>query len=261
MAFKRSAVRFRLAPPLVIFSTFAIRPGRVHLSVLLLAMGAVLTGCSFGGGDDPKTSVAPKNIETLKIVFDPTRHPDGQWLHVPLSGETTYERVEFEDKVAMRATPDDSSSFLLRRVQIDPLRCRYLEINWAAEDVQGSANLHEKSGDDVAGSVIVAFGDPGTLFAPNSVPILRYVWTNELHSVDAVIDNPYQPAAVKNIVLRTDDDGEWRKDTRDLIADFRRAFNREPDETVQGIAIMTDNDQTEQSVEFYYGEVRSLCSG
>ena len=243
------------------FYSLSVRPLKSTSPLLVLALAAVLTGCSFGGSDEPETSVAPKNIETLTILLDPTRLPDAQWRHVALSSETAYERIEFEDRVAIRATPDDSSSFLLRRVQIDPLRCRYLEINWAAEDVQGSANLHEKSGDDVAGSVIVAFGDPGTLFGSNSVPMLRYVWTNELHSIDAVIDNPYQPGAIKNIVLRTDDDGEWRKDTRDLIADFRRAFNREPDQPVQGIAIMTDNDQTEQSVEFYYGEVRSLCSG
>ncbi len=241
------------------FSTLAVQPGKVCSPVLAFALAAVLSACSFGGSEDPKTSVAPKNIDTLTIFFDPARHPDAQWQHVSRSGETTYERLEFEDRPALRATPDDAASYLVRRVQIDPARCRYLEINWAAEDVQGSANLHEKSGDDVAGSVIVAFGDPGTIFAPNSVPVLRYVWTNELHSVDAVIDNPYQPAALKSIVVRTDDDGEWRKDTRDLVADFRRAFNREPSGGIQGIAIMSDNDQTEQSVEFYYGEIRSLC--
>lgn len=229
--------------------------------VPVLAAIMILAGCSFGGEEEPEPSVSLQNVESSTALFAPESYNEDEWRHVRFSGETKYETKQFDDRPALRATADDSASILIRRVRVDPNRCRYMEINWASEDVQGSANLHEKSGDDVAGSILIAFGDPGTLLAPNSIPVLRYVWTNELHNVGDVIDSPYLPGVVKSIVLRTGEDNEWRKDTRDLVADFQRAFDREPDDVVYGIAIMTDNDQTAQPVEFYYGEIRTICAG
>ena len=232
----------------------------------LTIAAAGIAGCSFGGGDEPDTSVVPYKVLTHSILFDPQKYPGDQWRHIQLSGQTAYERVEYDDEPALRAVAEGASSVLIRRVRFDPGQCRYLEINWSAEEVQEAANLHEKSGDDVAGSVFVVFGDPGNLLDPTPVPVLRYVWTNELHGAEVVIDSPNTQGYViqgyvKNIVLRTGEDDDWQKDTRDLLADFRKAFGRDPIDIVHGIALMTDNDQTREDVEFHYGQIRSLCTG
>jgi hypothetical protein len=42
------------------------------------------------------------------------------------------------------------------------------------------------------------------------------------------------------------------------VDDFRLAFGREPPENVEVIAFFTDNDQTGEPVEAYYGAVRAL---
>ena len=52
--------------------------------------------------------------------------------------------------------------------------------------------------------------------------------------------------------------GQWLRERRNVINDFRRAFGREPPETVEMIALFTDNDQTREPVEAYYGAVGAL---
>ena len=90
------------------------------------------------------------------------------------------------------------------------------------------------------------FGDPGFLSSPNEVPTIRYVWSTVRHKTGDIIANPYMPKLVKNVVVRAGprDSGQWLTESRDLAADFRRAFGRDPESPVRAVAIFTDNDQT-----------------
>ncbi len=47
---------------------------------------------------------------------------------------------------------------------------------------------------------------------------------------------------------------------RNVVRDFRRAFGREPPEEVELIAVFTDNDQTKEPVETYYGFIRAYAT-
>ncbi|MGH6933366.1 MAG: DUF3047 domain-containing protein, partial [Dongiaceae bacterium] len=51
---------------------------------------------------------------------------------------------------------------------------------------------------------------------------------------------------------------QWVSEERDVVDDFRRAYGREPPLEVRVIALFTDNDQTGQPVESYYGAIRAL---
>ena len=51
--------------------------------------------------------------------------------------------------------------------------------------------------------------------------------------------------------------GQWREETRNLYEDFRRAFGEEPP-LVNGVAIMTDSDNTGESAVAYYGDISFL---
>ncbi len=79
---------------------------------------------------------------------------------------------------------------------------------------------------------------------------------------DAVIDNPYMPGIVRNIVVRTGTEhiGEWITERRNIVADFKRAFGEEPTHAVEAFALFTDNDQTKEAVEAYYAYARLLCA-
>jgi hypothetical protein len=52
--------------------------------------------------------------------------------------------------------------------------------------------------------------------------------------------------------------GQWVRERRNVVDDFRRSFGREPPEAVELIALFTDNDQTREPVEAYYGAIVAL---
>jgi hypothetical protein len=48
--------------------------------------------------------------------------------------------------------------------------------------------------------------------------------------------------------------GEWVEVERDILADYRRAFNEDPP-PVSGVAVMTDTDQTGASATAWFGDI------
>jgi hypothetical protein len=48
---------------------------------------------------------------------------------------------------------------------------------------------------------------------------------------------------------------QWVRVERNIVEDYRKAFGEEPP-TISGVAIMTDTDNTGESVTAYYGDIR-----
>ncbi len=181
---------------------------------------------------------------------------------MPLRGETDYRLAVYDDRVAIRAVGQDSASGLIRRILVDPAQCREIEWSWAVNRLQPDAVLTLKEHEDVAASIFLMFGDPGFMLDPSPVPTLRYVWSNESADVGAIIDNPYMKGIVRSIVIKAglDPNRSWVVQRRDVHEDFQRAFGYPPDDRIHAIALFTDNDQTKQPVEAYYGWARVLCA-
>lgn len=184
-----------------------------------------------------------------------------EWFHMPLRGKTDYRLVVFDGQVAIRAVGQESASGLIRRVLVDPELCREMEWTWAVTKLQSDAILFVKEREDVAASIFLMFGDPGFMLDPKPVPTLRYVWTNESVEIETIIDNPYLKGTVRSIVIEAGQRayGSWVIERRNILEDFERAFGRKPDDKIHAIAIFTDNDQTKQAVEAYYGWARVHC--
>jgi len=96
--------------------------------------------------------------------------------------------------------------------------------------------------------------------ANRNVPTLAYVWTAGQLREGTIVDSPHHPGVVRSVVVKSGGArlGQWIREHRNVIADFRRAFGRDPPETVEVIALFTDNDQTGEPVEAYYGAIRAL---
>jgi hypothetical protein len=64
------------------------------------------------------------------------------------------------------------------------------------------------------------------------------------------------------LIVRAGKTGARRlvKEQRDLIADFEKAFGRQPDDGIHGVAIFTDNDDTGQPIVAYCGEIWLECA-
>ncbi len=218
-------------------------------------LAAAVAGCATAPPGAERPPAGP-------LLFDGVTAIEDAWLHYPINRATDYSLAVFDGLPAIRATGRESASFLIRRVRVDWRACPEFEWTWAARYVQKKADIRKWGEEDVAASIYLSFGDPGLLTLPRAVPTIRYVWTNRRLPPETVVDNPYMPGTVRSIVIESGDDrtGRWLRFKRNLIDDFKLAFGRPPpDEPIQTIALFTDNDQTKEPVETYYGWARAVC--
>lgn len=202
----------------------------------------------------------PRSKEKISL-FSASNIIEDHWRHLPIRGKSEYTIDYFHDRIAIRARGQKSASDLIRRVKIDPNRCRHVEWVWQVTTIQDSADLRRKDREDVAASVFLLFGDPGFMSDPMKVPTLRYVWTNRKIEAETVVDNPYLAGVVRSLVVQSGNaqQDSWVRESRDLVNDFKRAFGREPDAPIEAIALFTDNDQTHEKVEARYSEGAVTC--
>ena len=125
----------------------------------------------------------------------------------------------------------------------------------ARRSLQGAADIRVKEREDFAAAIFLIFGRPGLL--SRDAPTLAYVWTNERVARDSIVVSPRFPAQMRSVVVENGSGrlGSWRTERRNVVADFKRAFGRDPPEVVELIAIFTDNDNTGEPVEAYYGAI------
>ena len=222
--------------------------------VLLILFLSACTG-AVQINDRRQTSVA------RNILFDAATTIQDQWQQMPLRGITEYRLAVMNGQLGIRAIGRKSASGLIRRINVDPGKCPIIEWSWSVTRIQPGADLRVKEAEDVAASVFLMFGDPGFLFDPKPVPTLRYVWTNSRLPLDTIIDNPYLPGIVRSVVVESGNKrvGSWVIERRNMSQDFEKAFGYPPKKNIQAIALFTDNDQTLQPVEAYYGWARVVC--
>ncbi len=225
----------------------------------LLTIAVSLSACSTLPRMDLDDTRGPGSSD--EYLFRASNSIHDRWMHMPLRGETKYQIAIFGDQIAIRAIGQNSASGLIRRVGMDTELCPELEWTWNVAQLQGGANLYEKDAEDVGASIFLLFGDPGLMSNPEPVPTLRYVWTTDHVAPETIIDNPYMEGVVKSLVVRTGEaeKGTWYVQRRNLVDDFVAAFGNPPEDKVRAIAIFTDNDQTEDPVEAYYGWARAVC--
>ncbi len=183
---------------------------------------------------------------------------------------TEYRLIEEDGQVVVRAKADASASGLFREIAVDPGEYTTIRWRWKVADVLKKGNVHLKKGDDYPARVYILFEyDPGKagfietlkyetakLFYGQYPPSasINYIWASNAQK-GRVIPNPYTERAMMFVVesgkemLNT-----WIDEERDLYADYREAFKGEPP-MIRGVAIMTDTDNTGESVTAYYGDI------
>ena len=229
--------------------------GFIHRAGLAALFCTALAACEL---PPPETE---GRFERRVALFDPAEAIQQGWVEMPLVGLTEYRVSSLNDRVSIRAVGKRSASGLVLPVEFDPNDCPVIEWSWRLEAIQESASLDDKDREDVAASLYVMFGDPGSLSAPRKVPTLRYVWTNSRQQIEDIVDSPYLPGVVRSIIIETGivSMATWIDEKRDLLADYQAAFGGKPRDQVYAVAIFTDNDQTGEPVEAHYGAANLLC--
>lgn len=183
---------------------------------------------------------------------------------------TRYELVTDEGTRVVRATSDAAASGLIRRVSIDPKEFPVVQWRWKIANLIDKSDVTHKAGDDYPARIYITFEyDPAraSLFeaakyraaralfgADTPYRALSYIWERKA-SRDSVVPNPYTDWAMMVVVRNGGDEvGRWHTETRNVVADYRKAFGAEPPR-ISGIAIMTDTDNTAASATAWYGDI------
>ncbi len=220
----------------------------------LLRPVTCLIGSAVIGMSPPASAVSGEPL----LLTDPTAPLEQAWTHQRFRNATDYKTVKLDGVAAIRAIARDSASGLYREARYRVADHPWLEWTWRVNRLQRTADIRVAEREDFAAAIFLIFGRPDMLNP--DVPTLVYVWTSDQLPEGAVVDSPHLPGVVRSIVVRSGEsrNGEWIREHRNVVDDFRRAFMKEPPASVEVIAIFTDNDQTGEPVESYYGTIRAL---
>ena len=203
-------------------------------------------------------------ITSLEDGWEPMEFPK-------IDRHSRYQLTDDNGEQVVMATTDNSASGLIARVSVEPGDSLILRWRWKVSNVYEQGNARRKEGDDYPARIYVAFEfepDEAGFFERakrKTVEVvfgeelpgnaLNYIWANRL-PVGEIIANPFTDTTMMVAVNSgTANTGEWVTVERDIVADYRKAFGREPPKLV-GVAIMSDSDNTGASATAWYGDVR-----
>lgn len=187
--------------------------------------------------------------------------------------QTRYKLVSKEDRTVLHASADMASSGLLHRTLIDPHRKPWLQWEWKINDVVEEADNTRRATEDSPVRIILGFdGDKESLPFQDQVVFetakmltghefpyatLMYIWENKA-PVGTIIRSTHS-GRVRMVVASQGSEGigKWHTLTRNIVEDFEKAYGEKPGKLI-GIGVLTDTDNTGDSVEAWYGDIRLL---
>ena len=181
---------------------------------------------------------------------------------------TSYEVVKDGERAVVKAVSEASASGLTKPVRIDPREFPIVRWRWKIDHVLNGSDVALKAGDDFPARLYVTFEyDPEkvsfgkklkykagrAIFGDIPIGALNYIWETKT-PVGTIVENAYTDFA-QMIVVESGHQkaGMWVVEERNIYEDYKRAFGEEPP-MINGVAIMTDTDNTKEQAAVYYGD-------
>jgi hypothetical protein len=183
--------------------------------------------------------------------------------------QTQYKLVKDGDQTVIQAVSDASASGLTKEVRIDPREYPVVRWRWKVENLLTHSDVRRKDGDDYPARLYITFEyDPDkvsfakklkykagrVLFGDIPIAALNYIWETAT-AVGTIVENAYtdfaQMIVVESGAARV---GEWVDEERNVYDEYRKAFGEEPP-LINGVAIMSDTDNTKERATAYYGDI------
>lgn len=239
-----------------------------------------MTGCALAPHQSPQsTATLSKEVPQTELA----RFSDNSVGGLPEGWEpliilrnkkqTQYRLVSAGDKTVLHARAESASSGLMQQVSIDPAKQPWLQWQWKVAGLVKSADNTQRATEDSPVRIILGFdGDKESLPFADQVlfetakvltghdfpyATLMYIWENKA-PVGTVIRSAHS-GRVKMVVAAQGKNGvgEWRDFTRNIVEDFEKAFGEKPGKLI-GVGVLTDTDNTGETVEAWYGDIRLL---
>lgn len=187
-----------------------------------------------------------------------------------IKNHTDYRLVDDSGITVVQAKSDASASGLIRKMRIDPRKYPVIEWRWKATNVYEKGDVTRKSGDDYPARIYIAFEyDPKNVgflertkfkaikmlygeYPP--IGAITYIWAS--HAPKGTMAPNAYTDRVKMIVTESGgkNANSWVSESRNIFKDFKTAFGQDPP-MINGIAIMTDSDNTGEAAQTYYGDI------
>ena len=184
---------------------------------------------------------------------------------------TEYSVVSDQGKKVLHARAAGSASGLMQKLNIDPLLDSRLTWEWRINRLIESADNHDRAREDAPARVILGFDgnkddlpfvdqimfEAARAITGRDIPYATLMYIRARKApVDTVISNS-RSGRVKMIVVATGKEGvgEWRSFSRDIAADYERAFGEKPGRLI-GVGVLTDTDNTGETVEAWYRDIQ-----
>ena len=188
---------------------------------------------------------------------------------------TSYEVVRDGDRAVVKAVSQASASGLTKEVKIDPKEFPIVRWRWKVDNLLAKSDVSRKDGDDYPARLYITFEyDPEkvsfgkklkykagqAIFGDIPIGALNYIWETRT-PVGTILDNAYTDFA-KMVVVESGPQrvGTWVDESRNIYEDYRRAFGEDPP-MINGVAIMSDTDNTKESATAYYGDIQFVRAG
>ena len=262
----------------------AILSRTVVLRLLVCAACAVpASRAAWGGGDSPPRTAATSDSSpargrdgVLRVGHFSSaggKLPQG-WEPLEfknIESHTRYTVVRDEGGWVVRAESRGAASGLIRKdLSIDLHDYPVLRWRWRVDNLIAKSNPAQKEGDDYAARIYIAFRyEPERvrpvrkakfkaaqlLFGELPIGAISYIWATAT-SIGSIVDNPFAGDFVKMISVQSGAEavGRWIEQERNVYEDYKRAFGAEPP-LVEGVAIMTDADNTREVASASYGDI------
>lgn len=181
---------------------------------------------------------------------------------------TEYDLVTADSTTVVRARSDGGASGLATERRIDLTEHPILEWRWKVDGIVEDGNARTKDGDDYSARLYVTFDydDLGLgdrirhralrALGYDEIPTraLNYIWANQVER-GTLLENPFTDWVVMVAVRSGSTDVRtWHTERRNVLEDYRAAFGEDPP-PVNGVAIMTDTDNTDGTATAYYGDI------
>jgi hypothetical protein len=182
---------------------------------------------------------------------------------------TAYAVVKDGGVSAVKATSEASASGLTKEVAIDPKEYPIVRWRWKVENLLKTSDVRTKGGDDYPARLYITFQyDPDkvsfarkakymagrALFGDIPIAALNYIWDTKA-PVGTIVENAYTDFAMMIVVESGAQGlGVWKEEERNIYEDYKKAFSGEPP-MINGVAIMSDTDNTKESAVAYYGDI------
>ena len=183
--------------------------------------------------------------------------------------QTKYEVVRDGEMVVVKASSDASASGLTKEVRIDPREYPIVRWRWKVDNLLKHSDVSRKDGDDYPARLYITFEyDPDkvsfgkklkfragqAIFGDIPVGALNYIWETKT-PIGTIVENAYTDFT-KMIIVESGPQklGMWIDEQRNIYEDYKQAFGEEPP-MINGVAIMSDTDNTKERATAYYGDI------